>query len=122
MPTAMPSAVELSAPTGWILGAAGGVVVALGLWQKRGRLAERARTIAAAREATLGENGWITLHDDTPAWRASPDLALAAGPVLLLGSGPKGGVAGAYRSDGASGGEEIVAGARETIVAGIQCR
>jgi hypothetical protein len=112
---------ELSAPTGWILGAAGGVVVAMVLWQKRRRLAGRARRIAAAREGTLGENGWITLHDDTPAWRASPDLALAAGPVLLLGSGAKaGGAAGAYRSEGASGGEEIVAGARETIVAGLR--
>jgi hypothetical protein len=113
---------ELSAPTGWILGGAGGLIVAMALWQKRRRVAQRARRIAAAREGTLGSNGWITLHDDTPAWRASPDLALAAGPVLLLGSGATGGAAGAYRSEGASGGEEIVAGARETIVAALRSR
>lgn len=113
---------ELSAPGGWILGGAAGLVVALALWQTRRRAGQRLLRIEAARAGTLGDNGWITLHDDTPAWRASPDLALAAGPVLLLGRGGRGGAAGAYRSEGAAGGDEIVAGAREDIVQALRSR
>jgi hypothetical protein len=111
---------ELSAPMGWILGGAAGVVVALALWQKRRRVADEARWIAAAREGILGENGWITFHDDTPMRRAAPDLALPAGPVLLKTSAAIGGGAAAYRSEGTSGGEEIVAGERGVLVAALR--
>ena len=114
---------ELSAPTGWILGGAAGVGIALVLWLKRRRLAQRLLRIEAAREAQLGDNGWVTFHDDSPAWRASPDLALAPGAVVLIGRGVGGGSAtGAYRSEGAQNGEEIVAGAREDLAAALRHR
>lgn len=111
----------LSAPKGWILGGLAGVGIALSLWIMRRRLAQRLLRIEAAREATLGENGWVTFHDDSPAWRASPDLGLPPGPVVLIGRGV-GGRKGAYRSEGAHGGDEIVAGARADLAAGLRRR
>lgn len=113
---------ELSAPRGWILGGAAGLLVAVALWARSRRLGQRLLGIEAAQAGTLGENGWITFDDDTAARRASPDLALAAGPVLLMRQGTSGGPAGAYRTEGTRSGDEIVAGTRRDLVAGLRAR
>jgi len=113
---------ELSAPPGWILGGAAGVLVALALWQKRRHLARRLSTIEAAQSGVLGDNGWITFDDDTAALRAPPDLALSPGPVLLVRRSAAGGAAGAYRSEGPLGRDEMVAGARGDLVSNLRDR
>lgn len=113
---------ELSAPPGWILGGAAGVLVALALGYRRHRLAQRLLQIEAATAGVLGDSGWITFDDDRPARRASPDVALAPGPVLLVGRGTGGGAAGAYRADGQLGGSALVAGERDDLRAALRAR
>ena len=113
---------ELSAPLGWILGGAAGLLLAAALEYRRHRLAQRLLEIEAAQPGTLGENGWITFDDDTAALRASPDLPLALGPVLRIRRGAGGASAGSYRSEATLGEDEIVAGAREDLAAGQRSR
>jgi hypothetical protein len=113
---------ELSAPLGWILGGAAGLLLAAALEHRRHRLAQRLLQIEAAEAGVLGDNGWITFDDDTAALRSSPDLALTAGPVLRIRRGASGAVAGAYRSEGARSEDEIVAGSREDLAAALRAR
>ncbi|MEO5730218.1 MAG: hypothetical protein ABI134_09205 [Byssovorax sp.] len=113
---------ELSAPLGWILGGAAGLLLAAALEYRRHRLAQRLLQIEAARAGVLGENGWITFDDDARTLRASPDLALSPGPVLLVRRGAGAAVTGGYRSEGTLGEDEIVAGAREDLAAPLRAR
>lgn len=113
---------ELSAPLGWILGGAAGLLLAAALEYGRHRLAQRLLQIEAARAGALGENGWITFDDDARTLRASPDLALSPGPVLLVRRGASAAATGGYRSAGTRGDDEIVAGAREDLAWALRSR
>jgi hypothetical protein len=116
---------DLSAPTGWILGGLSGIVIAVTLWIRRRPLAQRLLRLddEGTREGVLGDNGWITFHDDSPARRASPDLALAPGPVVLMALGSSGASAtGAYRTEGAQGSDEIVSGTRADLASSLRKR
>lgn len=110
----------LAPPSGWMIGAAIGVVIAAGVGVKRRRLSRRFAAISAAVPGVHNKNGWITLDESLPSFRAAPDLGLEEGPVLIVTGAGAGAAGGAYRADGSARGVEILAGEREGHLAVIR--
>jgi hypothetical protein len=112
----------LSPPLGWILGAAAGLLLAAGLMIQRRRLARRLSVLASAIAGVHARNGWITMDEGLPPFRAPPDLALAEGPVLVVTAAGASVGSRTYRGAGSPRDVAILSGARANILAEVRGR